>query len=249
MNFDSVIAFGGSTVAGVELGSDRLAVCHELSFPQLVANHFAVPCYNYSWQGASNDRTLRILPEKLLTHPNSLVLISWIDFTRNEFFYPHCDEYVHADPSGFIQLSWSNMGGIHPRFVTEINEFFYKNIFWDPNHHNNYRHYNSLLQAQLICKEFSNSYIQIFEQPNIILEYNNNQRIVLENIDFNHVLKFSLKNQYYGVKGWNYGYGNFYEWCKFNEFPFGEDHVLHESHQALADLIINHIKNENTVDR
>ena len=245
MNFESVIAFGASTVAGLELGSDKDSVCHELSFPQLVANHFAVPCYNYSWQGASNDRTLRILPEKILTHPNSLVLISWIDFTRNEFFYPDCDKNVSADPSGFVQLSVGNV----PRFVTEINEFYYKNMYWDPTHYNNYRHYNSLLQAQLICKEFSNSYIQIFEQPNIILEYNNNQRIVLENINFSHVLKFPLKNQHYSAKGWNYGYGNFYEWCKLNKFSFGQYHPLHESHQALADLIINHIKNENTINR
>jgi hypothetical protein len=187
MNFDSVIAFGGSTVGGLELGPVKGSTYHELAFPQLVADYFKVPCYNYSWPGASNDRTSRLLPEKVLAHPNSLVLISWVDFSRSEFFYPHCDSVVPADPSGYIQL-YINLSEFLPKgsshFVTETNDFFYKNIFWDPNHHNNYRHYNSLLQAQLICKKFSNCYIQIFELPNIILEYNINQRIILENIVF-----------------------------------------------------------------
>jgi len=252
MNFDSVIAFGGSTVGGLELGPVKGSTYHELAFPQLVADYFKVPCYNYSWPGASNDRTSRLLPEKVLAHPNSLVLISWVDFSRSEFFYPHCDSVVPADPSGYIQL-YINLSEFLPKgsshFVTETNDFFYKNIFWDPNHHNNYRHYNSLLQAQLICKKFSNCYIQIFELPNIILEYNINQRIILENIDFDHVLKFSLQNHSYTVEGWNYGYGNLYDWSRFNQFPIGKYHVLHESHRALADLIIDHIKNENTTGR
>jgi hypothetical protein len=249
MNFDSIIAFGGSTVAGLELGPDKESPCHELAFPQLVADHFAVTCYNYSWPGGCNDRILRLLPEKLLEHPNSLVLINWTDFSRSEFFYPYCSEDIPADPTGYIQLQINFISEWAPPWLKKIKDFFFKHIYWDSTLHNNYRHYNSLFQAQLICRELSKYYIQIFEMHNIVLEANQGQRAVLEKINFDNVLKFPLQDNFYNEAGWNYGHGNWYDWSRLNNFQFGDCHVLHESHQALANLIIDHIKNENTVGR
>ncbi len=104
--FESVLAFGDSTPAGCELAGNlekfrtkeyktgKVSIEEVdspgklLAFPQIVADHFNVPCYNYAMTGGSNDRSLRLLTKAVQDHPNSLVLFgySWTD--RTEFYYP-----------------------------------------------------------------------------------------------------------------------------------------------------------------
>ena len=61
------------------------------------------------------------------------------------------------------------------------------------------------------------------------------------------ILKFP--SQIWSDKGYNCGYGNWYEWARNMAFPFGECHILHEGHEALANLIINKLQNETVSNR
>jgi hypothetical protein len=125
INFESVLAFGDSTPAGCELdgnlekfkskayktGKVHLEDLDEagklLAFPQIVADHFGVPCYNYAMTGGSNDRSLRLLTQAVQDHPNSLVLFGYSETIRTEFYYPEggigCDKdnFFQAGPENF----------------------------------------------------------------------------------------------------------------------------------------------------
>lgn len=95
MKFDSVLVFGDSTAAGAELLLDgepwSTSAMKSRSFGNQLAQHLGVPCYNYALAGGSNARSLRLLPEALLLHPNSLVLFCYTYiYARAEFF---CEDY------------------------------------------------------------------------------------------------------------------------------------------------------------
>ena len=125
INFESVLAFGDSNVAGCELagGLEKFrtrayktgnvsieevdAPGKLLAFPQIVADRFNIPCYNYAMTGSSNDRNLRLLTEAVQEHPNSLVLFGYTWTDRTEFYYPNggigCDKdnFFQAGPENF----------------------------------------------------------------------------------------------------------------------------------------------------
>ena len=86
--YDFVLSFGDSTVAGCELITDCVDsdATKPLSFSNQLADKLNIPCINYGWTGGSNDRSLRLLPEALLTYPNSLVLFNYTFPDRAEFF-------------------------------------------------------------------------------------------------------------------------------------------------------------------
>jgi len=134
--FGAVLAFGDSTVAGCELagGLEKFrtrayktgAVSIEdvdapgklFAFPQIVANRFKIPCYNYSMTGSSNFRNLRQLTEAVQTHPNSLVLFGYTWTDRTEFYYP--DGGIGCDRDNFFQAGLDNFDTHMNRKYLEI---------------------------------------------------------------------------------------------------------------------------------
>ena len=239
-NFSSVLAFGGSTVVGEELDDDINARMR-LAFPALVAKALDVPCYNHAWSGGSNQRSLRILPEVILDHPNSLVLFTWVNFNRNEFFLSD-DSYngpiSPEAPYVPLGINWLTLSGNHR--LKKYIELWYKHFYNDPVHHNNYREYNALFYVDSVCRQYATDYVQILEIPNLLPNYaTNTQQQVWEKIDKTKILKFP--ETIWSENGYNNGYGNFYEWAEKQNFPMGKSHVLHQAHQSLAQLILDKI--------
>lgn len=128
-NFTSVLAFGDSHVAGAELSAytkedytrgttpiEELDMPGKLlAFPQIVADHFDVPCYNYALSGGSNTRSMRLLPQALKDHPNSLVLFGYTCTDRTEFYYPDDGFFRGRDQDNFLQVGtqWTDTNMNH----------------------------------------------------------------------------------------------------------------------------------------
>jgi hypothetical protein len=148
-NIKSVLAFGDSTPAGCELAGpleqfktrayltgkktiEELDLPGKLlTFPQKVADHFNVPCYNYAMTGGSNDRSIRLLIEAVQEHPDSLVLFGWGRPHLKDIFYP--DGGIGCDKDNFFQAGAEN-------FDTEFNKKFVETYYY----HNN-------LKQQMFC--------------------------------------------------------------------------------------------------
>lgn len=238
-DFDNILAFGDSFVAGAELDGPTSQDVKHKAFPAILGRMLNKPVYNFGWGGGSNQRSLRLLPEKLLEYPNSLILFFYSDHSRNEYFRPDLPSHLPTDSTGYSPLGspWS-----HPCIEShsrELNNLFYKNFYRDSTEYNNYKEYNTLLTVQLFCEKFAKNYVQIFGFANIIPTKVNEQTKLLDVIDTSKLLKFP--GDTWEIEGWNLGYGNLIEWVKNNNFPVGISHMLHEGHQALADLIYTHL--------
>ena len=89
--YSCIVAFGDSLVAGAELdgkfaehmhlaGAGKLTVqemdskTKRLAFPQLIADKLNVPCHNLAMSGSSNERSLRLLINRIKEYQTPLVL-------------------------------------------------------------------------------------------------------------------------------------------------------------------------------
>jgi hypothetical protein len=165
ISFESVLAFGDSNVAGCELAkpldetfrtraykigkvtAEELdAEGKVLAFPQRVADHFNVPCYNYAMTGGTNARSLRLLTQAVVEHPNSLVLFGYGTTDRMEFYYP--DGGMGCDKDKFFQAGINNFDMHLNRKYLEI-----------------YHPYNNLKQLMFcvdaICRIHANNFFHV----------------------------------------------------------------------------------------
>jgi hypothetical protein len=238
--FDSILAFGDSFVAGAELDGPTSSSVKDKAFPAILGRMLQIPVYNFGWSGGSNQRSVRILAETLLAYPNSLVLFFYTDHARNEYFRPDLPSHLPEDPTGYSPLG---PGWDHSSIdmdCRKLNRLYYENFYHDTTEYNNYREYNMLLQVQLICEKYSKDYVQIFGFPGSLNEKVNSQQSVLAAVDRSKILRFPGK--LWSNDGWNLGYGNLIEWVKESGYPTGYAHMLHEGHQALANLLLEHLK-------
>lgn len=178
-NFTSVLAFGDSNVAGAELSNyskddyvrgtayieDLDQPGKALAFPQIVADHFNVPCYNYALTGGSNTRSMRLLPQALKDHPNSLVLFGYTCTDRTEIYIPDSGFFRGRDKDNFLQvgMQWHNIGMNHI-----LNDAYIKLFL---------REYNNLDQLAFYvensCKIHAAAYIHIPLFPEEFPKVNN----------------------------------------------------------------------------
>ena len=268
--FDCVIALGASHIAGFGIsnyvntglkymqGEITLEEMDEsnkhLAYPALVANHFNIPCYNYAMSGSSNDRTLRLLPQLLLNHPNSLVLIAWAPVDRNEFYIPNEGKFIGRDKDKYLQVGvqfsvedddWSRKGHpdeLRPEFEAmdkRINKFFVENLMYIDS--SNTKICNQLFYADQACKNFAKDFRHIYDSQ--IFENNTIPEKYKNSLDFKKVLNFSLDKKYDLEKntGWtkNLYHGTYEDFCNsyFEEVYHG--HYGEDAHRAVADLIIS----------
>ena len=214
-NYESVLAFGDSHVAGCELSDEYSlqdyiskqitieeadAPGKELAFPKIIADALNIPCYNYAMSGGSNSRSLRLLTRAIQEQPNSLVLFGYTSTDRSEMFYP--EDSLGKDADNFLQLGlqWEGV------FDNTVNDFYIKHLY----------PYNNLKELMFcvhtICSNFTNGYLHLPLFPE-----------ALPNID--NMFTFE-------------GHNNYLTWCqkrKFKNLPFY--HYGQDAHDALANLI------------
>jgi len=223
----SVLAFGDSHVAGCELLGQELVndyIKGKLSledmdrqtkpfaFPKLVADELSIPCYNYALSGGSNARSLRLLPQALADHPDSLVLFFYTEPHRTELYYPDVGNFYARDDLNYIQLGiqWSgdqfrNNLKNHP-----INKHFVENML----RVNPSGVENTLFYVDQTCKNLSADYIHIFGFKDIF--------DTIENIDRDKII-----------------FEDFNSWCLkqgYKKLPLG--HYNQEAHESFANLIL-----------
>ena len=170
-HFQSVLAFGDSHVAGCELSnkysfedysSGRItleeadAPGKELAFPQIVADHLKIPCYNYAMTGGSNSRSIRLLVNALQEHPNSLVLFGYTCTDRTEFYYPDKGNFLGRDRDNFIQVGMQWLGKVQGKMKHPINDFYVDELL---------RPYNNLPELMFIvdnlCTGWASDFLHI----------------------------------------------------------------------------------------
>lgn len=235
MSYDYVIAFGGSHVAGCELitGSNDWDETKKLSFPNTLANKLNVPCINVSWPGGSNDRSLRLLPELLLSHKNSLVLFGHTIYDRTEFFTLD-NSLPQNQEDGYYALGigWAQVK-TNARHQY-LNKLYYTEFYEDPSNYNRYKLYNTILSVQLICDKFAKNYMQFFQDDSILLSpvY---QKDVYEAIDKSKIHQFDFANDNISWENNNEGFGSLVHWAKMKNYEFCTGgHIGQEAHNNFA---------------
>jgi len=225
--FNSVLAFGDSSVTGCELfhpiekfysreymtGQVTLAELDApgklMSFPQMVADHFNVPCYNYGMTGSSNNRSLRLLTQAVQDHPNSLVLFAYGPTNRTEFYHP--EGGLGCDEDNFFQTGPNN-------FDLHINRQFLEIV----HPYNNLKEIMTCVDA--ICRLHAKDFLHL-------------HLFTIDNEDEVPIMPkmFDWKNPRQNAEIWGMERG----------FPKHKFHYGVEYHRQFADEIIEIVKNNN----
>jgi hypothetical protein len=251
MKYKSIIAFGDSHTAGCELIEDNLiaqylsgkigleemdSMTKPYAYPQYVADQLSIPCYNYSLSGGSNERSLRLLPQVIAAHPDSLVLFGYTAQNRREFYFDDSGKFLGRDNDNYMQagIQWYNNGatdvakkhGItHP-----FNNYFVENIMrWDQGDH------TSILNAMFYAQHACTNVVHIFFFRDLFDKNNPINRL----IDSSKILNFSGSD--------NDGYGQYQQWADnkgFPKLPMG--HYNRAAHELLGQLILDHLNSDST---
>jgi hypothetical protein len=241
MSYSSLLAFGDSTTAGCELikGCFDWEKTKPLSFSNQLADKLKIPCYNYGWSGGSNDRSLRLLPEALLEHPDSLVLFTYTSFDRYEFFTTN--NYFPQDHTGYFGVGncWETINGLKEH--RQLNKVFLSNFYDPPDNHNRYKIYNTMVMVDLICKQYSANYLHIFLYNSLLLPPDYQEK-VYNIIDKEKIFKFDFAQDGISWKVNNQGYGSLIHWARKKGFPFCPGgHIGQEAHDNFAIELYNKI--------
>jgi len=240
MTYSYVLAFGDSTTAGAELIENALDLdsIKKLSFSNQLADKLNIPCINFAWPGGSNDRSLRLLPEALLTYPNSLVLFTYTSFDRTEFFTLDLEMQQNDRHAGFGKC-WT-----HVKFSKrhqELNTQYLKNFYYDPIDYNRYRTYNMMLNVQLLCQQYAKNYLQIFLYKQLISSPDY-QQVIYDNIDKDHIYKFDYATEKIYWKHNNHGFGSLDHWAKSKGYSFCKHgHIGQIAHDSFANELYNKV--------
>jgi hypothetical protein len=254
--FDSVLAFGDSHVAGFEITDpiplleqyqNKKITLEELdtenkkfAFPNIVAEKLNIPCFNYSLTAGSNNRSLRLLPQAVLEHPNSLVLFCYSSVDRSEFYRPENDNFYGKDLYGYLQVG---MHLYHPpesakdeftnsmkkTMKMDINDFYVENILTVEKDENNIL--NLMFYVEQICKNYSKDFRHLLLNGNLL---NSVPDLFSNNLCRDKIINFENSS--------NSGHGSFFDFCseRFDKRLYG--HFGIDAHQAVAKKIIDSLQ-------
>lgn len=242
MTYNYVLAFGDSTTAGCELilNSEDWEQTKLLSFPNQLANKLGIPCINYAWPGGSNDRSLRLLPEALLTYPNSLVLFTYTSFDRTEFFtLDNSLPQVKNEGYAGLGICWNHIAT--SKHHQDLNNLYFNKFFQIPDNHNRYKMYNTLLMVQVLCQLYAKNFFQIFLYNNTILPPDYQQEIY-NKIDKGKIYQFDFANDNANWKSNNQGFGSLQHWAIEKKYPFCPGgHIGQVAHDNFALELYNKV--------
>jgi len=238
MTYKNVLAFGDSTTAGCELANTvNWEETKKLSFPNQLADMLGVPCYNYSWPGGSNDRSLRLLPEALLSYPDSLVLFTYTSFDRTEFFTKDPTLPQSADGYSGLGTCWLKVQS--SKFHQALNNTYLKDFYTDTDPYNRYKVYNMMLMVQLLCKSYAKNFVHIFLYNRLLLSpvY---QESVYKELDTKHIHQFDFAQENVHWDSNNEGYGSLNYWARMKKYPFCPGgHIGQLAHDNFAKRLYN----------
>lgn len=246
MTFDTILCFGDSTAAGMDLIPECVdwEQTKKLSFAQKLADKLNINCINYAFPCYSNDRSLRLLPESVLKFPNSLVLFNYTSFNRTEVFTtnPRMPQIVEESyvPLGLNYVN--NEANIEHK---TLNDIYIKYFYEDTEPFNRYRTYNMLFTVQTICEKYAKNYFQIFLYDDLI-HAPDYQKEIYDAIDKSHIIKFDFSHEGISNKHNNEGFGSLTHLNKMKGWPTGvTHHVMQQAHDELAEILYNLVKNDN----
>jgi hypothetical protein len=236
--YKSILAFGDSHPAGCESSRSKFTIndyinghvdledldlsTKPFSFPNLLADILDVPCYNYSLSGGSNKRSLRLLPQALLEHSDSLVLFNYTETHRSEIYYPEFGRHLGQTNDGYIQLGIQWYTVKNSKFNHPINDYFVENMLHIDS--TNLDIFNTMFYVDQSCKNLALDYFHIFGFPNLYSGSNL--------VDQSKILNLDLDT--------NAGYGDFISWCNlqgFTKLPYG--HYDLGAHILFSKLLYN----------
>jgi|688.fasta_scaffold118613_2 hypothetical protein len=242
----SIIVFGDSHFAGAESipGVDKLIdqyylsqisieeidnIYKEYAFSSVLGKLLNIPVYNFAMSGGSNDRSLRLLPNKLLEHPNSLVIFGWTHSDRTEIYYPK-DSFVFArDKDLYLQLGMQWYQDSRFKNQLPINNIYVEEFLQIENN-NNEKILNQMFYVDSVCKNYASEYIQILGSNNLI---SSNYKNMLDIVG-KKILKIDNDQ--------NQGYGSYYQFCldrNYKRQPFGHfDKIAQEN---FAHYVFNNL--------
>lgn len=250
--FSQILAFGASHVAGYQLlpvdykklqyGAVSLDEIDDqtktLAFPQQLANLLDIPCINYARTGASEDRSLRLLPEALIQYPNSLVIFAWNTIHRAEFFYPDNGKFLSRDKQGYLQVGlqwndsdswWSRLGSYLEKTNNPLNNIFLKKFFRPTDGINNYKLFNNMLYFETMCKQYAADYRHFFISNDIVVDAHL-QTILWDSLDKSKLIKFGIDS--------NLGYGSYVSYHdQKKSIKLDQGHYNLEAHKHTARYI------------
>jgi hypothetical protein len=238
--YKSVLAFGDSHPAGCESSKATFSI-HDyingkigledldlgtkpFSFPNLLADSLDIPCYNYSLSGGSNKRSLRLLPQALLDHPDSLVLFNYTETHRSEIYYPVAGPHLGQTGDGYIQLGvqWYKGPLENSKFKHPINDYFVESMLHVD--HTNLDISTTMFYVDQSCKNLALDYFHIFGFCDL---YNKSPLV-----DESKILNLQL--------GTNAGYGDFTSWCSSQGFSKSDlGHFDLEAHVHFAKFLLD----------
>lgn len=237
MTYEYVLAFGDSTTAGSELSPGDYNETRKLSFANQLADKLNIPCINYAWPGGSNDRSLRLLPDALLTYSNSLVLFTYTSFDRTEFFTLD-NNLPQVQSEGYAPLGINWHGVSSSKRHQQLNDLYYREFFTSQDKHNRYKLYNTLLSVELLCKQYAKHFLQIFLYNGLFLPPDF-QESVYNAIDKKHIYQFNGASDL-GWESNNQGFGSLTQWAAVKKFQFCPGgHIGQEAHDKFAIELYN----------
>lgn len=246
--FKSVLVFGDSHFAGCELTPEeklfedyvmgRITIeeaevrSKALAFPAIIAEKLDIPVYNFAMSGGSNDRGLRLLPEKVIEYPDSLILFGWTNTDRAEFYYPEHDVVLGRDKDLYAQVGmqwydWPlNDTTAKYKIKSPINNLFVEELlFIDPK--DDTKVVNQMLYVDLLCKKYCLDYRHIFTKWNVLT---GKHATVFDLVDKTKILNCQMKH--------NLGYGCYEDWCKDRGHAMLElGHFDRKAHEDFAEFL------------
>lgn len=225
-NYEKILAFGDSHVAGCELSTEISLAEYlagnisledadlpgkKLAFPNRMSQILDIPCENYSLTGGSNQRSIRKLLDTV--QENCLIVFGYTDSNRTEFYYPDDGLFLGRDDDMYIQtgIQWKGL---------------IQSVYKDTKMH----HPLNDLYLEKIHRMHDNiNYI--YKQADCIAKAHGCHIIHLPMASFTHNDMFNFE-----------GHENYLNWCEYNNFkrlPYL--HYNETAHQTLAELLCKNI--------
>jgi hypothetical protein len=247
MKFDSILVFGDSHTAGWEVSPDsdkiykqyfdkKIPLEHqdeytkEYVFSSVLGKMCNVPVYNFSVCSGSNDRSLRLLPRKLMEYPNSLVIFGYTSPDRTEFYYPEPDWYQFRDKDLYAQVKIEYPDFNNKITQSTLNSLYTKEFLFVDNKDDT-KIVNQIFYVDNVCKKYAYNVIHVLISEQLLTGKNKD---IFNEVSSN-IFPFNSTQD-------NLGYGSYFTHYLSKKFSLGKwKHFGKDAHQDFAEILFKYI--------